>query len=100
MDFLRNFPKKIFTVFIYAVNSYKYGNNNNNIYGHDAIGALVTQKICMELLTFSMGYHCHDKLILLMVTLFPFYKLFKDYQNSSFQGNLESSLIEKIIIIP
>ena len=31
-----------------------------------------------------------------MVTLFTFHKLFNDFQNSSFQGNLESSLIEKI----
>lgn len=36
----------------------------------------------MELLTFSTGYHSCDKLTLLMVTLFTFYKLFKDYQNS------------------
>ena len=34
-----------------------------------------------------------------MVTLFTFHKLFKDYQNSSFQGNLESSLIAEIISI-
>lgn len=31
----------------------------------------------MELLTFSMGYHFCDKLALLMVTLFTFYKLFR-----------------------
>lgn len=55
---------------------------------------LVTRKICTELLIFSMGYHCSDKLTLLMVTYSHFTICLKTQKNSV-QGKLDSSLTAK-----